>query len=274
MPPCFSTEALTPAIVRKILPPQARSKTGYDDIEYRLTQYSGVPRYLSIPHPSAYAQLCLCIYKHWNDIEYTAKNKNSQIRPLIHKDGRLFIMDYYNSETALQRHHRMSFSRRFMVKADISNCFPSIYSHAVPWAAVGFTKAKAHRDNSEWFNELDACIRALKRGETQGIGIGPGTSAIVSEMILARVDEELEKKYSFCRFIDDYRSYCEDEGEAQQFISDLGNALAKYKLHLNVKKTGITALPQSHSPDWKSSLAMLLRGINNLDSNTATSYFS
>jgi len=161
-----------------------------------------------------------------------------------------------------------------MVKADISNCYPSIYSHAIPWAAVGFTHAKASRAATEWFNELDNCVRTLKRCETQGVGIGPGASAIVAEVILARVDEDLKKKYEFVRFIDDYRAYCADETEAQHFISDLGDALAKYKLRLNTKKTGISILPQAHLPAWRSELAMQLRGLEYVNASTATTFLS
>lgn len=31
---------------------------------------------------------------------------------------------------------------RYMIKTDISNCFPSMYSHALSWALVGKSEAK------------------------------------------------------------------------------------------------------------------------------------
>ena len=31
---------------------------------------------------------------------------------------------------------------RYLVKADISTCFPSIYTHSIPWAIVGKQQSK------------------------------------------------------------------------------------------------------------------------------------
>jgi sugar phosphate isomerase/epimerase len=101
---------------------------------------------------------------------------------------------------------------------------------------VGFDHAKKHKPpehKGEWFNQLDEKLRKIKRNETQGVAIGPGTSNILSEIILARVDAQLAKEFTYIRYIDDYTAYCETEEEAQKFIRRLGEELAKYKLLLN-----------------------------------------
>ena len=44
--------------------------------------------------------------------------------------------------------------------------------------------------------------RDIKKGETQGIPIGPATSHIISEFILYKVDEILrDHNYQFIRYI-------------------------------------------------------------------------
>lgn len=139
------------------------------------------------------------------------------------------------------------------------NCFPSIYSPAIPWATVGFSYAKAHKPpkyKTEWFNQLDEKLRRAKRNETQGVAIGPATSNVLSEAILAKVDEALNPDFVFVRFIDDYTAYCRTEDESQEFIRRLAKVLSEYKLLLNIGKTEILPLPQAASAAWVSRLAL------------------
>ena len=107
----------------------------------------------------------------------------------------------------------------------------------MPWALIGFENAKKHKsEKDKWFNKIDECLRFTKRNETQGIAIGPATSNIVTEIILARIDEKFLGKYNFLRFIDDYTCDCASETDAKNFIRDLDHELAFFKLTLNVKK--------------------------------------
>ncbi|MBF0348952.1 MAG: RNA-directed DNA polymerase [Magnetococcales bacterium] len=193
---------------------------------------------------------------HWEKINHITKNKCSGIKPQRHADGRLIIMDYDDTITKSRNIQEHAFGKRFMVHSDVSNCFPSIYAHAVPWALVGFEEAKRYKSEDEWFNQLDKALRLTKRGETQGIAIGPATSNIVSEIILARIDAVLFDKGHECflRYIDDYTCYCESEEEAQNFISQLSAELSKFKLMLNIKKTEIRKLPEPMVDDWVISL--------------------
>jgi len=105
-------------------------------------------------------------------------------------------MDYGTTVDELNAFVDDSFTSRRLVTTDISNCYPSIYSHAVPWALVGPATAKANADKrSRWYNKIDQAVRWTKRNETNGVGIGPGTSTIVAEIILARIDADLSTKY-------------------------------------------------------------------------------
>jgi hypothetical protein len=260
LPPIFVSNSFTPDVVKSLVAKSNQRTDGYDTVEYRLTRFNGVSRILSIPHPAAYAELVNCIHNNWKTINYIAVNDNSIIRPRQHDDGRIIIMDYESSVYKTRRELQARFTRRFQVHTDISNCYPTIYSHSVPWALVGFSAAKAGKnDKNEWFNQLDKNVRQLKRNETQGIAIGPATSNIISEIILARVDEKLVKKqFSFIRFIDDYTAYCSTEEEGQDFIRVLQNELQEYKLLLNIKKTEILELPLPLESDWITELTLRL----------------
>ena len=274
LPPVFSSTTFTPNVARKLAAGKIRQKGGYDAVDYRLTRFNGVYRSCSIPHPVPYANLSLCIREHWDKLDYITKSDNSLIRPREHEDGRILIMDYENSSMRTRRHLGLSYGKRFKVHTDISNCFPSIYSHAIPWATVGFDHAKSHRSLTEWFNQLDKCVRGIKRDETQGVAIGPATSNVVSEAILARVDEALRPKFTFFRFIDDYTAYCETEDHAQEFIRELSAELAKFKLLLNLKKTEVLPLPQPLSPDWLTELALRIPKTDEINGYDAVNFIN
>lgn len=257
LPPIFTSESFTPDVARDLVEKEHAAnakgrKGGYDQIEYRLTRHNSVSRLLSIPHPLAHAELCLTLHEHWERYGYVATNPNSQIKPCNHSDGRLIVMSGYGGPTGRsQRSLDRSFGKRYVVRTDIANCFPSIYSHAIPWALVGRTHAKSNQSLAEWFNQIDKKFRASRRDETQGVAIGPGTSHIAAEIILGRVDESLrDAKFSFVRYIDDYECYCASEVEALDFVRQLEREVAKFKLQLNAKKTVISRLPHPITESW------------------------
>ena len=274
LPPVFSTEDLNPEVVEALLAtgPEGRP---FDQIEYRTTRHSNVTRMMHIPHPLPYAKLCKSIFENWPQLEHICESEHSRILPkkITDDDGRVIVYDYGGDfiededEPATDRilvmgresfkkdvseHFKLSCGARFLVDADIASCFNTIYTHAIAWALVGHDIAKANGQNrDEWYNNLDYHQRNLKRGETQGIPIGPGTSNIICEVILQKIDEVLaEKDYKFTRYIDDYQCFCDDHDSAEAFIRDLESELARYLLTLNIKKVAIKQLPIPYKDSW------------------------
>lgn len=263
IPPCFNSKNFTPEIADFICADTAQKarKQGYDCIEYSSTRYNNFPRVLSIIHPKPYSLLVQHIYKNWGQINNIKDNPSSMIKPEIHTDGRILIMNYEDSETKTIRELNDGFGCRFKVKTDIAGCFNNIYSHAIPWAAIGINNAKINASKNlnanqkHWSDQLDFFQRNAKRNETHGIPIGPATSSIVSEIILKAVDDALNSNgFVFRRYIDDYTCFCKTYEEAQNFLHILGVELAKYKLSLNLHKTKITQLPDALNDSWVSHL--------------------
>ena len=164
LPPNFSSGSFSKSAAEQLVNSTYRRPKGYpgyDTVEYRLTRFNGVSRTLSIPHPRAHAQLALLIAKNWGNLQYITTNSTSQSRPGRHPDGRISIMNYSNRIQGTRRTFQTSFGRRFLVRTDISNFFPSIYSHSIPWALVGFAKAKKNRGKT-WFNNVDRALQATR----------------------------------------------------------------------------------------------------------------
>lgn len=251
LPPCISTRQFTPEISNELVLINDQRKGGYDVVTYFATRHNNVARELSLIHPRAYCRLAKHIVDNWNNISYVKDNENSFIKPGQHNDGRILVMNYEDPIEKTNRVLDHSFGKRFIVSADISNCFNSIYTHAIPWGLVGFERAKREQGRELWFNQFDQYQRHCKRNETQGIPIGSATSNVVLEIILGKVDDELRVAgFVFSRYVDDYTCYSETNEEAHKFILILGQALKKYKLTLNTHKTIITELPAPAQDSW------------------------
>ena len=258
IPPVFTSEKFTDQVARDLvaLPNRNQRKySGYDSVQYRLTKFNGLSRLCSIIHPRSYASLVLSIESNWNDLKQVSENPVSLIRPFLHDDGRIVKMDYGSDTEAIHDEKDTSFGKRWEVRTDISNFYPSFYSHSIPWALVGFEVAKAQRGHGRWFNALDMAVRNCNRGETRGVAIGPGTSLMVTEIVLEKIDRELKNEFKYLRRIDDYVAYCETEAEAEAFVSKLAELLHKYQLELNAQKTQIRKLPVDRS-GWVADLTM------------------
>lgn len=261
LPPIFTSETLYN--IRKKISISSFSKSPTDYIRYDSMRNTNVPRSLSIPTPFSYMRLCNCLMENWSKIQDVFKEstkgqkfKCSQIhiQKLKGKDC-IFEMShqYSDRDTSLEEiKYKLPILKQYRIDADISTCFPSIYTHALTWALVGKSEAKAQKGNNKvWFNQLDIFCRNTKNGETNGLLIGPHTSNLLSEIILCQVDKELVgKNYNFIRYIDDYVCYVETYEDAEKFILDLSNALKLYELNINVKKTKIHKLPLMFDTEW------------------------
>jgi len=255
LPPIFTSSDLTKSIAEEIHNDSIhtdRRKIGFDSIHYYVTRHNQVSRLFCIPHPKPYINLCFEIYNNWDKIKRICSNTNSIIYPQKHRDGRIIIMNYETPPIKRDRYYKVAFGKKLLVHTDISNCYPSLYSHVIPWALVGIQRAKKDKyDNSLWFNKIDIFSRACCRNETAGVPIGPATSNIVCEIILERVDRVLRQRgYTYTRFIDDYYAYCKTQTEAEEFIRDLNMELIKYRFNLNITKTKLTNLPQPIEEEW------------------------
>ena len=277
-PPIFSSVSFSEDAATRVASEKARSSkpySGYDSVSYKLTRFNNISRALAVPHPKAYVDLSFRIKTSWANISHITENPSSLLKFRKHRDGRLVVMNYDRGPQNSLRHLQLSFNRRFLAKADIANFYPSIYSHAVPWALVGIPAAKAAQSKGNiWYNRLDKAIRYTQRNETQGVAIGPATSNIISELILYSVDAELSQHYLYRRFTDDYTAYCKSDEEASSFIIDLENALSKYNLKLGPRKTSITALPAPADEPWIAELTMARPLGKNVSSYHASRFLS
>lgn len=250
LPPLFNSEGLTIQCAKELraLPKKHHSAAW---VESRFRRFDGLVRRFGIPHPVPYARLVLHIGENWIELAGLLGSSQSQIKPAFHLDGRIILMNYGTPEASLGQDTRLSHGMNFLVKSDISNCFPSIYSHSLDWATRGKKLAKEKGGDQSWQARLDTLVRNCHDRETKGLMIGPAVSNILAELVLQRVDEIMDRKgHRFIRFIDDYTSYCRDRSEAECFVVDLQHALAEFRLDLNTRKTRVSDLRHGVGEPW------------------------
>lgn len=204
LPPIFSsTSFLTYCKTKRT---QAFSDVGYGYITYENIRNINVPRNIGIPTPMGHELLCKCLSDNWDKIkehfkECTKGQPRIVSRIHIRKMGEtdaLFEMNYKNWRVDGTPEPDIYMGKKYMVHADISKCYPSIYTHAIPWALAGKVEAKAHmQDDRYWYNQIDHAAQYSKNKETHGILIGPHTSNVLSEIILCVIDKNLSSKYRY-----------------------------------------------------------------------------
>jgi hypothetical protein len=148
--------------------------------------------------------------------------------------------------------------------------YPSVYTHALCWAAHGKARCRDDRANNSKnnrFNRLDFFIQNAQSGQTRGILVGPDAYRIVAEFLAVKVDQGLAKRagplvVGAARHVDDFYVGVRTEADATAVLSNLREALYEYELHVNDLKTsivpGIAPLDDPWAPRLRSSSEQLM----------------
>ncbi|GKS70258.1 hypothetical protein W03_22620 [Nitrosomonas sp. PY1] len=268
VPPCFTSVGLA-AAAKELLADDINDKNekklketiekySSDYIRYEALRDINVPRHLGIPHPAAYAIQVLGISQHWGEIfEHCNKPQPQFTRIYVRHIGneRVFEMNYKGCEKFEIEEKELEWmaSAKYLVKADIASCFPSIYTHSIPWALHGKEEAKKKSKITALSgNFLDKVTQSIRDRQTNGLLIGPHSSNVISEIVLTKIDCNLQSKgYSeVSRHIDDYTYYAKSHKEAERFLKDLGMSLREFEMSINDKKTQILELPRASTENW------------------------
>lgn len=146
VPPCFTSKGLhiiakelyTVILEDKNIKKFHMYSHGY--IRYDSLRNINIVRQLGIPHPESYAIQALVIEKYWGKIKEHCEAPSPKISRIHIRrigDGRIFEEDEIEWRS----------TAKFIIKADITQCFPSIYTHSIPWAIHGLEEAKKSRSH-------------------------------------------------------------------------------------------------------------------------------
>ncbi len=275
LPPCFSVTRY-PRYRKRYFPIPTRgnySPKGSNLAQIHFPKSNLADRTFSIIDPEIHCDIAYEIARNWKKILKIIFNPKNLVYsysfpiPLdTNKPGtigklRSGRMIYEFIEMAENDVSSESFQYAYLVKADIKNFYPSVYTHSLAWAFHGksYIRARTRRHNySHLGNRIDRLFQRANDDHTNGIAIGPSVSDIVTELLLARVDTLFSKsltpsgRFLAVRFKDDYRILCQSEGDAKYVIKCLQHALREYDLDISEEKTTIDKLPDGLFRPWVS----------------------
>jgi hypothetical protein len=167
---------------------------------------------------------------------------------------------------------------KFVLHADISNFYGSIYTHTIPWAIHGKSEARAALKKGAELpgDKLDKLCRAMQDGQSVGLPVGPDSSLLLAEIILAKIDTIVLDATGTkgLRFLDDYELVFDSESQAIDIRTKLQSVLADFRLTLNPVKTAIQKLPVGLDDGWSRELWRMIARKSPLHRAVIIDYFN
>ncbi|WIM68230.1 RNA-directed DNA polymerase [Corynebacterium breve] len=258
LPPNLTTSSYNSSLHNDLLALKCMKASKLAPSEYQAVRFDGKIRFMELPHPLPYAFLGNTLIEKWDLLREKCSTKESALRPQFKGNTQRIIRFTYPADddgecwlSALDGNRspflngRSSFKNPILLKLDIANFFPSIYTHALDWAIEGERKSgKKHLGAL-----VDQAYQYSRNMRTDGVAIGPITSNIAAEIILNDLDKFLSEKkdaeeLDFRRFVDDIEILTPSSTDIDQLVGEISRILRKYSLSLNHTK-------QSVKPVWE-----------------------
>lgn len=259
LPPIFSSVAFSKFVGAKSVPMNDWMGDPKIDTQCAVHHHGRpgqLPRRLGIPNPFAYARLAELVVQNWERFTIhwgSSRVALSRPTPFADLHGRAIQPRVRYAELSRLLHARSSRSR-YLLKADITQFYSSIYTHALEWALDGKAAAKSARGLKKapgsFGQSLDKAVRRVQWGETAGVPIGPDCSLVLAETLLRGADRVLEQHAGSFRYVDDFYVLCDSIREAETAKQALASELGQYHLQLHPDKTRIVAVPTSFEEPW------------------------
>lgn len=209
---------------------------------------------LAIPNPVTQSCLCKSLADRRADIDAHLRQCTlSRSTPTVRSDHRRAVSPAYDRADLPPMRMQIRSSSKWILKADISSFYPSVYTHCVPWAIHGKRYSKAHRRKPVLGNRLDELVRCGQDSQTKGIPIGPDSSLVIAEIVLSAADRDLLERLPQLRGFrhwDDFEFGFTYQAEAEEALATLQDVLKDYELELGTQKTDICQLPDRIEARW------------------------
>jgi hypothetical protein len=257
LPPAFFTEQFAKFATSKVGRPTisgyvpANSYT--ECTKYQLAQ-PGFDRELRIPHPASFAKIAGLTAQNFSRLlKIAGRSRFSKSRPIYATGHHRAIQPMLRPANLPRERATIRAGSAYLLKADISQFYPSLYTHAVGWAVDPKLRSSAHWNNKKLLGKrLDQALMNLDGKVSQGVPIGNDISFLLSEVVLAQVDRaiRLDSSRAF-RWFDDYEFALDSRDQADAVLKKLKRELGKFRLRLNQAKTKIIALPRPAQDEWQ-----------------------
>lgn len=273
LPPCFDGTDLQRCLrgITPIIRDRKFFNRSAELVGFSGTKHDGTRRGFSTSHPVQFFQVCEFVYENWGFIDSQIGNSPFVVsRPKpgsSSADRPIIIPSLSNLTTEASKKLRYS---PIIVRADISQFFPSVYTHCIPWVAHGKNKSKEDQNNrstENYFNGLDYFVQGCQNSETRGLAVGPDAFRIIAEFVASALDRRLvelcaEKIIGGARHVDDFFIGVKNESDAQIVLSNLRQVLGEFHFQINDNKTKIISGLEPLNETWAQNLRNELSRLN------------
>ncbi len=238
-------------------------------------------RKLSIIHPKQYFDLSIALIDNWkilrNTYTLTDYSQSTPVEKGAKRAVRTKSVSWGRFKLEIIEN---SFNKKVELKLDISQFYPTIYTHSIPWAILGKEEAKKlfkiknsqpHKwkqlldtdENAKKYriaDHIDTLVRNCNDRQSIGLPIGPDSSFVLAEVIANRIDFNIKEKlnnipHTCIRYYDDYYFYLDNYSDAQSTLKIVQQVLFDFQLETNESKVQIKELPFKYSEPWTSSFS-------------------
>jgi|GEM_PF-1877197 len=246
-------------------------------VSFTMSKNDQSRRYIKIPNPAKQIKLIKYLLSNQKELECRFEtNKHSLSNPFYYteekyEDIALFDVPQFREKNPnivkstfiknLNKKMKVSMGYKYCYKIDLVNFYDSIYTHTIEWAVIGRKEAKRNikKKNENMGRSLDILVRGTNSNETSGIPTGPFTSRIISELLLANINEELENlsnnnnvDFHFMHYVDDYEFYFRSEYDVHKMKNKITEVFESYRLKINENKSQLLIYPYHSIKDIKS----------------------
>lgn len=145
-----------------------------------------------------------------------------------------------------QQSIKLSLEYDYVFHTDITDCYSSIYTHAIPWALHTKPISKANETDSLLWNRIDKLFRYMQFWQTNWIPQWSFLMDFIAELVLAYIDNCLTSKiaqikqfenFKIIRYRDDYKIFVNSPNIGKEIIKELTTILSDVGMKLNTNKT-------------------------------------
>jgi hypothetical protein len=238
-------------------------------LSHNLARPGRIYRRVAVPHPLHFAQLATTVANSWIDLsKLIARSPLSLSKPTVDTSARRALVPANGYLDRVLTRAALAPGARYVVECDVSQFYPSIYTHSIEWAIDGKATAKRRlrargiASPKPLGTLLDEQVRNGQDGQTIGIPIGPDTSLVLGELVMSAIDmsflggltRQQRRSFRGMRYYDDYEFFTASASEASDLVASLQNTLAEFQLAINPYKFQVRELPVSLQEHWASTL--------------------
>lgn len=217
-------------------------------------------------------------------VTYSDKMEKQQIKYTLESSSYFYKLKPFSSIQILTQSPSFLYNKdkfSLLMKMDIQNFFPSIYTHSYSWLIANKVyDRKGLANENSIYNIIDAFLQNINGSKTNGIVVGPEISRLLAEFLLTHLDEKIinallnenlinDVDYKIFRFVDDYFIFSNSVINEEKIYNCISKIFNDFHLKENHDKKQISSTSKPEK-NWFYNIGQIMAYIENIFDCTYT----